>query len=278
MEQNPAKFLIGAIVVGLAAIFGLIVLFGSWTTVSSQEVGVITRFSAVHKIVGEGFHFKVPMIDGVDTINVAEQKSEFNTQAYSKDGQVIDLGVTVTYLVNRGDAERIYREVKNDYQNIYLNPVITPSAEEVVTRFTAKDLIEKKAEWSAEVKRLIVERLDGRGLTVKSIEISKFDFDDSYEQAIRNKQVQEQEALAQANITSQEEEKKKQEIFKAEALAEKTRLEAQALASQQGSKVIDKIMAEAALKAAERWDGKACVNNCYGDGIQAPIQFMNMTK
>ncbi len=61
--------------------------------------------------------------------------------------------------------------------------------------------------------------------------------------------------MAQANITAQEEEKKQQEILRAEALSEKTRLEADALATSNGEKVIEKIYAEAALEAAKRWDG-----------------------
>jgi regulator of protease activity HflC (stomatin/prohibitin superfamily) len=233
------------------------VLFGAWTTVSSQEVTIITRFSAIDRKLdrGSGFNLKLPIIERANSINVAEQKIEFGTQAYSKDGQVIDLGVTTTFQVNEADAERIFREVRNDYVNIYLNPVITPSSEEVVSRFTAQELIDKRAEWTTEIKRLIVERLNGRGITIKSIEITKFDFDDGYENAIKSKQIAEQKALEQINVTKQEEEKKKQEILKAEALAEKTRLEAEALASQQGNKVIEKIEAEAALEAARKWNG-----------------------
>ena len=252
---------IASIFASVVVVAGIIlvpfVLFGAWTTVSSQEVTIITRFSAIDRKLdrGSGFNLKLPIIERANSINVAEQKIEFGTQAYSKDGQVIDLGVTTTFQVNEADAERIFREVRNDYVNIYLNPVITPSSEEVVSRFTAQELIDKRAEWTTEIKRLIVERLNGRGITIKSIEITKFDFDDGYENAIKSKQIAEQKALEQINVTKQEEEKKKQEILKAEALAEKTRLEAEALASQQGNKVIEKIEAEAALEAARKWNG-----------------------
>lgn len=246
-----AGHIVGALVL-------IILFFGSFTIVSPQEMAVITRTGSLNRSVGEGFHFKLPLLEDVTKMNISEQKAEYTTQAYSKDGQVIDIAVTANYQLNVPEIEKTYRETKNDFQNIYLNPIITPSTEEVITRYTAQELIEKKAEWTSEIKRIIVERIhaQGRGLTIKSIEINKFDFDDSYEKAIKNKQVQEQEALAQINITAQEKEKKAQEIFKAEALAEKTRLEAQALASQQGNKVIEKIEAEAALEAAKRWDGQ----------------------
>lgn len=246
-----------SIVVVVGVILVPFVLIGAWTTVSSQEVTIITRFSAIDRKLdrGSGFNLKLPVIERAHSVNVAEQKIAFDTQAYSKDGQVIDLGVTTTFQVNEADAERIFREVRNDYVNIYLNPVITPSSEEVVSRFTAQELIDKRAEWTMDIKRLIVERLTDRGITIKSIEVTKFDFDDGYENAIKSKQIAEQKALEQINVTKQEEEKKKQEILKAEALAEKTRLEAEALASQQGNKVIEKIEAEAALEAARKWNG-----------------------
>lgn len=100
-----------------------------------------------------------------------------------------------------------------------------------------------------------MKQIVNRGFLVSSVTITNIDFDDQYESAIKNKQVQEQQALAQINITKQEDEKKKQEILKAEALAEKTRLEAVALQSAQGEKLIDKLYAEAALESAKKWNG-----------------------
>jgi len=78
-------------------------------------------------------------------------------------------------------------------------------------------------------------------------------------------EVQEQLALSEANKTAQEEERKKQEILKAEALAEKTRLEVQAL-NTGGTEIIEKILAEAQLEAAKRWNGQGPSTLIMGTG------------
>lgn len=273
-DLDYAKIAIHAVV----AVVALVTFFNSFTFVKPQELGIVTRLAAIKGTAGEGMVWKQPFFEDVIKMNLAEQQVAYPTQAYSSDGQVIDVEVKVNYQVAQPTAMQLYRETRNDYQGIILSPVITPAAEEVITRYTAQDLINKKAEWASEVKKLIVTRLEGRGLLIKGIEITRFDFDDAYEAAIRNKQVQEQEALAQANITKQEAEKKAQEILKAEALAEKTRLEAAALASQNGEKVISKIYAEAALEMAKKWSGNVPATYVAGgEGNSNFLSFLNLT-
>lgn len=244
------------VVLVLVLVFGLVFFgFFSFTIVSPQKVSVITRLGSINRIVEEGFHFKMPFIESSNKMNVSEQKSIVATQSYSKDGQTVDVEVTVNYMLRKDMVEQIYREAKNAYEDIYLAPVVSPAAEEVLSKYTAQGLIENRVQLAIEMKNIVVGRVSEKGLLIKGLEITKLDFDDAYEGAIRNKQVKEQEALAQVNVTKQEEEKKKQEILKAEALAERTRLESEALASQQGEKVITKIYAEAALEAAKKWNG-----------------------
>jgi len=233
----------------------LIILFSSFTIVSPQEVGIVTRTGALNRSLSEGLHFKIPILESVTKMKIQEQKFEVTTQVYSKDSQTVDTKLAVNYQIKREDVEKLYRETRNNYEQIIIQPVLSPSIEEVFSKYTAKELVENRAQLPVEVRNTVISRVGEKGILIKGVEFT-FDFDEKYENAIRNKQVEEQKALAQANVTAQEEEKKKQEILKAEAMAEKTRLEAQALASQQGEKVITKIYAEAALEAAKRWDGK----------------------
>ena len=238
----------------IASLFGAVIIFGGFTIVSPQEIGIITRAGALNRSLSEGCHFKIPLIEGVTKMKIQEQKLTVDSQVYSKDAQTVDTKLTVNYQLKRSDVERVYRETKNNYQDIIITPVLSPAIEEVFSKFTAQELVEKRSELPVAVKNAVIERVGEKGILIKGVEFT-FDFDDQYENAIRNKQVQEQQALAQKNITAQEEEKKKQEILKAEALAERTRLEAVALQSAQGDKVIAKIYAEAAHEAAEKWNG-----------------------
>lgn len=243
------------VIVAVVCFVALLGFFFSFTIVSPQKVGIITRVGALNRSVSEGWNWKIPFVEGVTKMNIQEQKLVVETQSYSKDGQTVDIEVTVNYMIKRDMVEKIFREVRNSYKEVILSPVIAPTAEEVLSKYTAQGLIENRTALPIEIRDTVIERVGDKGILIKGIELTRLDFDDAYEAAIRNKQVKEQEALAQVNVTKQEEEKKKQEILKAEALAEKTRLESEALASQQGEKLITKIYAEAALEAAKRWNG-----------------------
>jgi len=275
--QNNQKSTIKLVMIGLTGFIGFLILLGTFTIVSPQEVGIITRLGALNRSVEQGFHFKIPLVEDVTKMNVADQKFVVPNQVYSKDGQTIDTQLTLNYKLNPVNVLDIFKATRNNYQDIIISPILTPVVEEVFSKYTAQELIEKRALLAVEIKNIVVDRVNSRGILVSGVEFT-FDFDDQYEAAIRNKQVQEQQALAQVNITAQEKEKKAQEILKAEALSEKTRLEGVALQSAQGEKVISKIYAEAALEIAKKWNGQSCQSNCYGTALTSPLPIVNIGK
>lgn len=260
------------VLAGVVAFVGLIVLSMSAVTVEQTERGVLTRFGEVQSTLEPGFHFVNPFTQDVYKMDVSVRALPLTELTYSKDGQIISVSYTVNYQVNNSEVENIFKDVRNDYEARYVIPRSKQYLKDVFSKYTAQGVIDNRGLIPSEVTALLAADLSGKGITVSNVIIENLDFDDSYEQAIQNKQVQEQQALAQVNITKQEEEKKKQEILKAEALAEKTRLEVQALASSQGEQIIEKIRAEAQLEAAKRWNGVLPVN-MYGS---APIPLINL--
>lgn len=256
--------------VGLFVTFVFIIMAA--VTIEQTERGVVTRFGAITGVLEPGFHIVNPFTTDVHKMDVSVRALPLSELSYSKDGQIITVAAVVNFQVNASQVQQIFGEVRNDYETRYVLPRARESVKEVFSKYTAQGIIDNRGAIPGEITALVAGDLSERGITVSNVVIENLDFDDSYEQAIQNKQVQEQQALAQANITKQEEEKKKQEILKAEALAEKTRLEAQALASQNGTAVIEKIYAEAALEAAKRWNG-TMPTNMYGS---APLPFINV--
>lgn len=260
------------VLAGVVAFVGLIVLAMSAVTVEQTERGVLTRFGEVQGTLEPGFHFVNPFTQDIYKMDVSVRALPLTELTYSKDGQIISVSYTVNYQLNNSSVENVFKEVRNDYEARYVVPRSKQYLKDVFSKYTAQGVIDNRGLIPGEVTALLAADLSGKGITVSNVIIENLDFDDSYEQAIQNKQVQEQQALAQVNITKQEEEKKKQEILKAEALAEKTRLEVQALASSQGEQIIEKIRAEAQLEAAKNWNG-VLPENMYGS---APIPLINV--
>jgi regulator of protease activity HflC (stomatin/prohibitin superfamily) len=245
-----------AVVAVIGAVFiGLPVLFGSWTIVSPQEKAIVVRLGSIKGTLESGFNFKMPIIDKVVKMDISTNAIKGTELGYSKDGQTVTFEATMTYALNPGEVENIYKEYRKDYESRVILPAIKEAIKTVASKYTAQGIIENRAKLSSEMKDLLAAQVVTRGFIVEGVVVTNIDFDDAYEAAIQGKQIAEQNALKQVNVTKQEEELKKQEILKAEALAEKTRLESEALASQQGEKVINKIYAEAALEAAKKWNG-----------------------
>src|SRR4051812_33661614 len=72
----------GAVAAGL---FGLMLFFGSFSTVGPGERGVmITLGKTSETVLGEGPHFKLPFISSIRTMSVRVHKSEDSSEAATK--------------------------------------------------------------------------------------------------------------------------------------------------------------------------------------------------
>ena len=266
------KFIAG-IVVALVVI-GILLSVAPFAIVGATERGVVLRWGVIDRVLEPGFHWKSPIAEDVETLDVSVQALELSELAYTSDGQTLTIGVTVNYQLDTLKIQDLYAEVKQEAEQRYVRPKVSNALKDVVANYSAQEFLENRGRVPTEVMQILETDLKVNNILVKNVAMTNFDFDDKYEAAISEKQVQEQLALAQVNITRQEEEKKKQEILKAQALAEKTRLEAAALASQNGEKVVAKIYAEAALEQAKKWDGKLPVNVYTG----APLPILNVAN
>lgn len=258
---------------GVVTFIALIFIFMSATVIEQTERGVLTRFGEIQEVLDPGFHLVNPFTQDVHKIDVSVQALLVDELVYSKDSQIVNVQATVNYRIDPSTVLALFEEVRREAESRYVIPRSRDAIKDVIARYTAQGIIDNRGQITGEIKVRIQERLSEEGITIEDVSITNYDFDDLYEAAVQSKQVEEQKALGQANITKQEEEKKKQEILRAEALAEKTRLEVQALTAG-GDDIIRKIQAEAQLEASKRWNGQLPVN-MYGS---APLPLLDVTR
>ena len=271
---------IGVIAGVVLSVLFLFVLF-PFTLIGETQRGLVFRNGALVRTVGPGLNLRMPLFESVTKAETALQKFTATIPVYSKDSQIVETTVTVNYKINEDMVEDAYRDAQLQYESRLLGPNMPDVLESSLSSFSANDLVLQRSTLSSKVKATMIEKFITRPYLVIDTVSVELNFDDAYEAAVKEKQVQEQNALTAVNVTRQTEEKKKQDINAAEALAEKTRLEAQALASQQGSRVIEKIYAEAALEMAKKWKGEVpqtmvgASSNNSGAGF---FSFLQMTK
>lgn len=266
-EINIFK-LVSHIVLGtILGFIALIILFGSWNKIEETERGVVLRLGKVTEIMEPGLQWKNPFLEDVIIMDVSVQKQLVDgISASSADIQEIFVNVAVQYHLDASRVGEIYSEYKTRIKTRVVDSAIQDAVKNAVSGFTAEALIKERFAVKDLAETLLRVRLDEVGVVVKNLDITNFEFSDRYKAGIESKVLAEQRAQEQVHVTAQEEEKKKQEILRAEAIAEKTRLEVEALAA--GSDLIEKIRAEASLEAAKRWKGDvpASVTIIGGDG------------
>jgi len=248
--RTPWYYKTKTYIFGIVAFICLLLVASSFVVVDTGEKGLVLRVGQIVREIDPGLHWKIPFgYEKVSLVNTKVQMIKSSEKAASNDMQDAFTEVTVNYRILDKDVKTVFVDVRDEYPTTYVIPRIQESVKAITAKYTAEELITKREDVKSEIDLSLKLALARASMTVVEISITDFSFAQDFSKAIEDKMVEEQKALAEVNITKQEEEKKKQQILKAEAIAAKTRLEAQALAV--NNNLIDKILAEAELKKAE---------------------------
>lgn len=257
----------------LFVIFFLFVTSG-FVIVDSGKVGVVRTFGAVQpNALDEGFHLKKPFMDKVEQVDIRLQKANAKAASASKDLQTVRTQVTLQYSLTGEIAPITYQKIgKNDAVSATLiEPAIQESVKAITAKYTAEQLVTKRAEVKVEIQDAINKFIDvtlkEKGLPISAIRIANvaitdFDFSEEFNRAIELKVKAEQEALQARN-------EKIRRVTQAEASNEERKLAADAEAYQIEKASIARAQAierEAKalknnpeliqLRLAEQWDGQ----------------------
>lgn len=227
----------------------VVLLINPFVIVSAGHRGVVLTWGAVSgKVLGEGLHFVTPIAQSVKLIEVRTVKLEATASAYSKDLQTVSAQVALNYHVAPDSVNSLYQNIGTDYESRVLSPAIQEAVKGVAAKFTAQELIEKRAVVKDEIKMELVERLAKNFLIVDEFSLVNFEFSTAYEQAIEAKQVAQQNALAAENKLVQIKVEAEQRIAQATAEAEAIKIQAQAVTQQGGKEYVS-------LQWVAKWNG-----------------------
>lgn len=219
---------IGIIVIPIIIFFAIITIFSSMTTIPTGFVGIKTRFGKVQNdIIQEGFNMKAPFIEKIVKIDCKTKKIEVSSESSTKDMQTVAATIAVNYNVNKSTANTLYKEVGTEYEDVIINPAILEAIKSTMAQYTAEELITKRAEVSNEIQTTLTDKIKNRGFNITEFNIINIDFSETYDQAIEQKAVKQQEVItAQAELEKQKIENEK-EISIAQKDAEVMRIQNQ---------------------------------------------------
>lgn len=247
-ENSIPGFIAMIIVISLITML----IFSTFYIVSAGERGVISTFGDPSMDAqSEGLHFKIPIVQSIKIMDVKTQKYEADATAASNDLQVVTTKIAVNYHLVPDSVPRLYKEIGTDYRERVIQPTVQEVVKASTAKYTAEQLITKRAECKESILQGLKDRLLERGIIVEDISIVNFDFSQSFNDAIEAKVTAEQNALGAKN-------KLEQIKFEAEQKVVTAKAEAEALSLQKAQITPDLIrlrQLEVQRLALERWNG-----------------------
>lgn len=234
----------------ILVVIAFFILFNPLVVVSAGHRGVIfSQISGVSdKVLGEGVHIIIPVIDKVTLMDVRVQKEEVNTvEASSKDLQSIHSSIVLNYTLQADKVKQVYQEIGPDISNKIIIPAILETVKAVTAKYTAEELITKREMVRNDIMASLQQKLSKSYVSVNDFNLTNFQFSETFETAIEAKQVAEQNALKAKNDLERIKVEAQQRVTQATAEAQAIKIQAEALSY--NSQLVQ-------LEAVKKWDGK----------------------
>lgn len=224
-DSTKLGFTIGAVVVALVLFF----LMMPFVIIGPGERGVVMHLGKVDSnvILGEGFHWRMPIVTGIKKMTVQIQKSEVPADGATKDLQVVKCGIAVNWRLDPEKVNLVYQTIGNEED--VLGDIMTPAINEVVKAATAKRnaqmILVERAQLKDEIDAAFKARMEKYGIIVVDVSLVNFAFGEEFQKAIEEKQVAEQSAQKALYVAKQAEAEAQGAINKAKGEAEAQRLQ-----------------------------------------------------
>ena len=247
LKKGPLRLalLIGAMLV-------VLLFFSPWVKVGAGERGVVLNFGAVQEnVLGEGLHFRIPIMQQVVLMDVKVQKAVTDAASASSDLQDVTSSVALNYHIVPDRANVVYQTLGIHFKDRIIDPAIQEVMKAVSARYTAEELITKRAAVSEAMRENLAARLQDYNISVDAFSIVSFSFSQVFTEAIEAKQTAEQLALKSRRDLERIKIEAEQKITAARAEAESLRLQRANISAD----LIELRKVEANLKAIEKWNG-----------------------
>ena len=247
MKQGPLK-----IVLIIVAILLFFLILSPFVQVGAGERGVVLNFGAVQDtVLNEGLHFRMPIMQKIAIMDVKVQKAVTDATSASADLQDVTSSVALNYHVVPDKANVVYQTIGVEFKERIIDPAIQEVMKAVSARYTAEELITKRAAVSEAMRANLAERLLPNNIAVDAVSIVAFSFSKVFTEAIESKQTAEQLALKAKRDLDRIKIEAEQTITAAKAEAEALRLQKANISTD----LIELRKIEANLKAIDKWNG-----------------------
>ena len=247
LKKGPMR-----LVAVIVAIFFILSFSKPWVQVGAGQRGVVMNFGAVkEKVLDEGIHLRIPIMQEIVIVDVKVQKVETDAAAASSDLQDVTSRVALNFHIVPEKANVVYQKIGVLFKERIIDPAIQEVVKAVTAKYTAEELITKRPAVSDAMRASLTERLLEYNVAVDAFSIVIFSFSKIFTEAIESKQTAEQLAQKAKRDLERIKIEAEQKITAARAEAESLRLQRANISPD----LIELRKIEANLRAIEKWNG-----------------------
>jgi regulator of protease activity HflC (stomatin/prohibitin superfamily) len=276
-----------SVIIAVAILLLCAVIYMTCTSmVPTGYTGILTTFGRVEDYtLDAGLHMKNPF-QAVVLMDNREQKTAFNTEAFSSDIQQVEVVGSVNFAINKATAMTLYKEVGTNYFTTLVMPRLLENTKATFSKFTAENLVAERENLSITIREKLVGEMTKYGINIISVSIENIDFTDSFTDAVEAKQVAAQKKLQaeieqeQATMETKQAAERQRITAEAEASVKKIEADAAAYATKvqseaeaEANRLISASLTEHLISwvQAKGWDGKLPTYMSAGEGVTLPI-------
>ena len=246
----------GAKIITVIVVFAVILtVINSFEVIPTGYSGVKITFGQVSDVtLSPGFHFIVPYAQTVKLVNNKQQDKLFSTQIWGETAEMTTVyaqDVVITYRISSDKSAYIYANISADTDDLISYDLVASALKAAMKELEVKDVTNRGKIEPLACEKLAaqVETNYGPGvITVIKVTINQMDFEESYNQAIAEKQIA-QQIYEKQQIENQ--------TFIERAQAEADALLIKSKAEAEANEILNKSLNGYILEymKIEKWDG-----------------------
>jgi len=231
---------VGALVTGF-------LVFRPFVIVPAGERVVLfsLRRGVIPTQLNEGFHFITPFIDHPEFYDARQQtysisktswegevKGDDSIRCLTADGQEVSVELSVRFHIDPNSVWRLHKEIGKNYIGKILRPELRSHTRIAIAEFPADRVYSAERQAiQANLESRLRDKLAHNYIIVDEVLLRAISFSDTYQNAIIQKQISQQNAQRMQYVLAKEQQEKRRKIILAEGEAESIRLKGEAIAT-----------------------------------------------
>lgn len=242
-------------------LFIILLIFWPIVVIGPGERGVVfnNATGVEDRVLGEGVHFRTPLIQSVTSLPIKVQKNDVKAEAASKDLQTVSTDIVVNWHLDASKVNKVYQNIGDE--KAVLDRIINPAVNEVVkasvANYTAEEVLQKRPLLKQNIDEQLQKRLLGYNVILDDVSITNVDFSKEFNAAIEAKQIAQQQAQQAAFLAQKATNEAKAAIETAKGQSESQKLVQQTLTPE----LLEKM-------TLEKWNGQ--YPQYVGGGLPLP--------